>query len=201
MRISAVCCLVSVGIALAGSLARPVAADSPRRQLGAHEHGKATLAIAIEGARVELALESPADDIVGFEHAPATDAEKAAVAKARKQLGEGGQLFRLTPAAGCKLQSADVTPTGAMTAKKPGGKDAHGHGKDAHSHGGEAHAEFHAGYVFMCGKPENLKGLSFPFFKAYPHLRALHVTVIGPKGQTAFEVTPATPDLTLAGVI
>ena len=47
------------------------------RQLESHEHGVSTLKIAIEGQNEQMELESPANDIVGFEHAPENNKQKA----------------------------------------------------------------------------------------------------------------------------
>lgn len=43
------------------------------RQHGAHEHGAAKLLIAQEGEHVEIILETPAYNIIGFEHMPSTE--------------------------------------------------------------------------------------------------------------------------------
>ena len=46
--------------------------------LAAHEHGAAQLNVALEGQRLELALESPAMNLVGFEHAAVSSSDNAA---------------------------------------------------------------------------------------------------------------------------
>jgi hypothetical protein len=61
-------------------LATPLKAAE--RHHHAHEHGVSTLKIAVEGPLVEMRLVSPGMDIVGFEHAPSTDTDRQAVAKA-----------------------------------------------------------------------------------------------------------------------
>ena len=48
-----------------------------KRQLDSHQHGVSTLKIALEGQNMQLELESPANDIVGFEHAPENNKQKA----------------------------------------------------------------------------------------------------------------------------
>lgn len=60
--------------------------DHAHGSLGKHEHGVAQLNVALDGKTLELELDSPAMNLVGFEHAASTDADKAAVAKARAQL-------------------------------------------------------------------------------------------------------------------
>src|SRR5262245_53491292 len=97
--------LLAVGIGLclvAGS------AIAQHRQLGAHEHGRGTLNMAIEGARISLELEAPGADIVGFEHVAKTARQKAAVAQAKKQLLAPQSLFKFPSAAGCVVADASA---------------------------------------------------------------------------------------------
>ncbi len=184
---------VVMGAWLANATAIDAASPKARRQLGAHEHGKAGLTVAIEGPRLELALEIPADDVVGFERAPASAAEKQTLEKALKALREGGRIVQPTPAAGCKMQSAKVHATGSLASTAKSGRAGGGHDS-------EAHAEFHASYVFECGQPRKLDGLALALFKVFPNVKAVHVTMIGPKGQAAVEVDAAGAELPLAGV-
>jgi hypothetical protein len=46
------------------------------QQQHAHVHGQMKLDVAIDGPTVVIDMESPLDNIVGFERAPKTDAEK-----------------------------------------------------------------------------------------------------------------------------
>ena len=63
----------------------------------------AKLDVAVEPSRVTLELDTPLDNLLGFERAPRTDAERqqadAAVAKLKAAAG----LFRIDNAAGCTL--------------------------------------------------------------------------------------------------
>jgi len=54
------------------------ASYAQQRQAGAHEHGRGTLNIALEGTRLSMELEAPGADIVGFEHRAKTKKQKAA---------------------------------------------------------------------------------------------------------------------------
>ena len=71
--------------------------------LAAHEHGAAQLNVALEGQRLELALESPAMNLVGFEHAAVSSSDKAAVARAQQHLQTPLALFGIAAAAGCVI--------------------------------------------------------------------------------------------------
>ena len=99
-----------------------------QRHHHAHEHGVSKLKIAIDGPVLEIRLESPGMDIVGFEHAPSTDEDKQAIAKAEEILTAGASLFALSANARCTLLDADVDHPSLSS--KP---DRHDHG-DKHDH-------------------------------------------------------------------
>ncbi len=105
----------------------------------AHQHGLATLDIALEGDRLELAFESPAASVVGFEHAPRTPAQREARKRASQWLNDGQQLFGLAPAAGCRLLSAEVVEPGDSAEAK--------------------HQDYEARYAFQCAQPQHLQAV------------------------------------------
>lgn len=193
----------------------PALAQDARRQLDAHAHGSGTLAIAIEGNRLQMELEAPASDIIGFEHAPSTAAQKMAVTEAKARLAKAGELFRLSPEAGCKLATATVEVHGAVAAKSGPKPHSHGHAHNPakspktepktddkapeKAAAADQHSEFRATYVLDCARPGGLATIGFEYFKAFKDAEKLDVTVIGPKGQTQGVVTRDKPVLDLAG--
>lgn len=191
----------SLAVAVAVALALPAldVAQSETRALGAHEHGTGSLAIAIEGRAVAIELEAPGADIVGFEHAAESDADRAAIAAATARLEDPLALFVMPAAAGCTLVSATV-------ALHAGGEDegqAHG-GAHAgkHDHAGEdGHSEFHAEYRIDCADPSQLTRIEMRYFEAFPNAEELDVQMVTEKGATAVEVDRASPVLDLAGLI
>jgi len=70
---------------------------------GAHEHGHGHLNLVVDGNQLMIELQAPAADLVGFEHAARSDEDKAQHARAMARLQQPDTLFRLDPAAGCKL--------------------------------------------------------------------------------------------------
>ena len=78
------------------------------REHGAHEHGVSKLKIAIEKNQMQLILESPGADVIGFEHKPENSEEKAAVAKALALLNAPDKLFIMPPQAACSTLSVKV---------------------------------------------------------------------------------------------
>ena len=99
-------------------------ADNGQRQHDAHRHGAGRLNIAMEGGEVYAELESPAANVVGFEHAPTTEAERASLDKAVATLQDGDRLFRFSPAADCRLLAVDVASSPKARARSTGGHDA-----------------------------------------------------------------------------
>ena len=163
--------------------------DHEHGSLGAHEHGVARLNAVLDGKALELELESPAMNLVGFEHLATTDADKAKVAAARKQLEQPLALFSLPKAAGCVVSSQELESP--LFGDKP--EDDHDHATDgkgaaAHDHD---HSEIHAHYQFTCASPAALKNLDLAnIFKTFPATQKIQVQLIGPSGQQGVETTP-----------
>ena len=182
---------------LAGLVATPSFAADEHRQLGAHEHGRGTLNIAVEGNKVSMELEVPGADIVGFEHVARTPKQKAAVENAKTQLSAPLSLFSLPPAANCR-----VTETKVEVEVGEHDHDAKAQAKgDNAAAKSEGHSEFHGEYALECSVPGNLTAIEFGYFRAFAGAQKLTVNVITPKGQSKFEVTRASPTLSLAGMI
>lgn len=183
--------------------AGPANEPDATRQLGAHAHGQGRLNIALEGKTVEMELEAPGADIVGFEHAATTAEQKAAIAKARASLAKPMALFKMTPQAGCKAGDGKVKLIGGEAHQGHG--HGHAHGKTSAAKTGTSqskdpasHSEFHVEYRYICGRIDALRSIEFEYFKAFPGAMELEVTIIGPKGQTKQKVGRDKPRLEFA---
>ena len=172
---------LALALALALVLPAALAADGEHRSHGAHAHGLARLDLAVEGGLVLIGLESPAANIVGFEHAPATAEERAALDKALASLKDGARLFRLPADAECRLVEATVETPLAGAAAAAVAED--------------AHADIDAEYRFECAQPDRLVQMDLGLFEAFPATRTLQVQFVGPRGQDAAELTAASPVL------
>jgi hypothetical protein len=164
--------------------------DHEHGSLGAHEHGVARLNAALDGQTLELELESPAMNLVGFEHAATTDADKAKVAAARAQLEKPLALFNLPKAAGCVVAMQELESP--LFGDKPDADDDHDEDetdKDGHEHHHD-HSEIHAHYQFTCAAPGALKNLDLAtIFNTFPATQKIQVQLISPSGQQGVEVT------------
>jgi hypothetical protein len=160
--------------------------DHEHGSLGTHQHGVGRLNAALDGQTLELELESPAMNLVGFEHAATTDADKAKVAAVRSQLEKPLALFNLPTAAGCGVASQKLQSP--LFGDKPDADDDHDKdAKDEHHHD---HSEIHAHYQFTCTTPAALKTLDLAnIFNTFPATQKIQVQLIGPSGQQGVEVT------------
>lgn len=166
--------------------------DHEHGSLGAHEHGVGRLDVALEGQTLELELESPAMNIVGFEHEATSAEDKAKVAAAREVLLKPNALFSMPEAAQCSVTSLKLESP--LFGDKPDAEDDdHDHAK-AGKH--EGHSEIHGHYTFACKIPAVLKTLDLSqIFRSFPATQKLQVQLISPKGQSGAEVRPGNPKL------
>ncbi|CAI8961350.1 Zinc-binding protein [Pseudomonas sp. IT-P258] len=164
--------------------------DHEHGSLAAHEHGVGRLNAALDGKTLELELESPAMNLVGFEHVATSDADKAKVAATRAQLEQPLALFNLPKAAGCVVENQELESP--LFGDKPEADDDHDEDakdEDGHEHHHD-HSEIHARYQFTCATPDALKTLDLAnIFTRFPATRKIQVQLIGPSGQQGVEVT------------
>jgi len=136
-------------LALVLSGAAALGDDAPMRQLGAHVHGAAELDVAVDagsGAAL-VVLSGAAYNFFGFERAPASDEERAAIDAAYAAFERAPVAF--PAAAGCTLATVDIE------AKRGGHGQSHGHNHghnhdhghdhgDDHDHDGHDHGHDHS---------------------------------------------------------
>ena len=111
------------------------------RELGSHEHGSAFLNIAVDNNAVFIELETPWDNLVGFEHAPGTDEQHQLVDNAMALLNQPEQLFSFD-GGGCVAD--DATVESSMASGDDDHDDHHdedGHGDDHDKHDDDHHDE------------------------------------------------------------
>ncbi|NMY37412.1 MULTISPECIES: DUF2796 domain-containing protein [unclassified Pseudomonas] len=162
--------------------------DHEHGSLAPHEHGVGTLNVALDDNTLELDLDSPAMNLVGFEHAATTDADKASVAAAKARLENPLTLFNLPPAAKCVVEAQELNSPLFDPAPEEGASKA----KTEHHH-----SDVEAHYAFTCAEPGQLKNLDFgTFFKTFPGTHTFKVQLIGPNGQQAVNVSAKAPTLT-----
>ena len=140
----------------------------------AHVHGTARLGIAVQDKTVTIQFESPLDSLIGFEHRPATPAQKTAASALQSKMHAPQDLFRFDSAASCVLtkseaESAIFQPPVAGAA--------------------DEHADLDASFEFRCERPDRLSTLEVGLLLAYPRLKRINVDVATDKGQFKRELT------------
>lgn len=168
------------------------------RQHEAHVHGIAALNLVLEGNEVWVELDSPAANIVGFEHAPSSADDHAALDRAVATLHDGDRLFVFNDEAGCRMETATVTSE-LLDEEREGhaeGKggahgqgEGHDHGEHTGEHEGEAHSDIEAAYHFECDAPDKLTALTVELFEAFSGMEKIKVQYVIESKQGAAELT------------
>lgn len=140
----------------------------------AHQHGTAQLDIAVEARRITLHFESPLDNLIGFERAPRTEAERRRVRDAAAAL-RSPRLFTIDPAAQCRLAQVELE------------SDVEGFGEDRHDdehdkEGESGHAGLEGEFVFDCVDAAKARYVETSLFD-FARLHKLQVQVATPTGQ------------------
>ncbi len=148
----------------------------------AHVHGDAELSLAQEGGEILLLLDSPAVNILGFEHAPSRAREQQAFDRAIDILERGDELFRFNGQAECRQNAARVeTPLLHHTRRnRP-----------------DSHADISVQYRFRCAQPRELRQLKTRLFTVFPGMSRLRVQYIAENGQGAALLTATEATLPL----
>lgn len=149
--------------------------DEHNHSLAAHVHGIATLNIALEDQLLELQLDSPAMNLVGFEYEPSSAADKQAVVDAERTLKNEQLLFNLTKDAQCALSAVNID------------NDLAEHADDESEH---QHSDIQVNYTFTCATPNKLTGIDLAgFFKAFPLTEKINVQLITADTQQGSELS------------
>lgn len=143
-----------------------------------HEHGVAHLDVVVDGSRLALQLSTPLDNLVGFERAPRSDAERKALDASYSRLRDAG-LWQPDPAAECKAIQVELQ-TPAFDKPKAGD-----------------HSDVELTVAFNCARPAALASLRTSLFTLFPRLSKAEVQMATPRGQAKATLRKATPQLNL----
>lgn len=193
----------SVAVVIAGLIVHGIA-SAERRDHGAHVHGIAEMDVAVLGDEVEIALRSPAMNMVGFEHAPRTDEQRERLNGAVDSLRDGDALFAFGDAL-CRLLEAEV-----HHAREPNGhgydaladdehadhehdehehdEGEHGEGEHDEAHDGATHSEIRAHYHFACER--TVERVDIGLFERFPRSESIRVQYLTDDTQGAQTLTP-----------
>lgn len=154
------------------------------RQHGSHEHGVATMQLVIEGNTLQLKIETPAMNILGFEHKPKNTEQKNTIEQAESLLKNPDDVVLLPKAAKCQLTGIDI-------------ESSLSHNEHEHEHGDSGHSDYQLSYQFECDNINALQQLEITLFRHFPLFEELEVQYIVPLetgfGQGVKHLTPSEP--------
>lgn len=196
----------------AGALALVVGLGADAAEThGAHEHGHAVLKLVQEGMEVLVHFQSPLDSIVGFEHAPANDEQRAALEEAMRTVHVPENIVRLP--ASCTSDGdpeVDVPYVGDDHADDHDAGDEHsetahadhestGHDGDDHDadEHGEVHADLEATFKYRC--ESGIEWLEATAFATFGGLEEVELEAVGSDAAIVETLTPESPRAALTG--
>ena len=147
-------------------LAGPMAAQAA----SAHEHGLARIDIAVDAGRLDIVLDTPLDNLLGFERAPRNDAERQQADAAVAALKAGARLFVIDRLAACALTGVELKSAVLKLGLAAAGSAAE-------------HADMEASWTFTCKGPAPAH-VDVALFGAFKRLGRIEVQAATPKGQS-----------------
>ncbi len=176
------------------------------RQHEAHVHGHVELNIAQDGNELLMEITAPGADVVGFEHQPENEQQKAVLAKALEVLNQPDKVIQLSASANCSIEHIDVQANLASEEDEEHhdhdaaeheheehshddhdhqGHDDHDH--DEHHHSG--HGSFTVEYHYQCQSFAELEQIDTSWFLHFPNTEHIGVNLLTDKVQTALELS------------
>lgn len=138
------------------------------RQHAAHEHGLAQLNIVLAELHLVLELDSPAYNLLGFEHQPKTTEQEQLVTTTLAKLQQNIDLLQIDAEANCILQYVQTDNP----------FDDHGHDKH------DTHTDIKLEYHYDCDiNPQFVQ--TAQLFAQFPNFQRLNVQLINDKQQSA----------------
>ena len=168
--------LTAVKNTLAAAALVAAATPAPAAPQQAHQHGQAQANVAVQGNRLSVQLEIPLDSLLGFEHRPRTDRQRAAAQAAVQQLKAAASWLKPDAAALCTLARSDIN-TQALDPAPPGSAE-------------PGHADVDASYEFTCAASEQLGGLDIGLMSVFKRIQRINVQVAGAKSQNKQTLQP-----------
>lgn len=151
-----------------------------KKSLSAHEHGSATISLAYEQNSAEIELESPADSLLGFEHAPKSDKEKKAFESAKNLWGNlSTELIIFAKDLNCKTTNVVFKQIMSQDEHDDHKKHDH-HDKD---HSDDSHSEIEASAKVVCEKA--ISGdVTVQLRKHFKKMKNVKLEIVGTKSQS-----------------
>ncbi len=162
-------------------------------QPGVHQHGVGALNLALDGSTLEIELTGPADNFLGFEHQPSSDAERERAQRALDNLRQPGSLFILPAEARCIPQAVSIQSALLEGIGSDGAEHEHHEHEHEHAESTDVHQDITAHYRFRCENPGAIEQIELAVFRVFPHTERLLLQSVGTRGQLGGEATASQP--------
>ena len=156
--------------------------------LDTHVHGLSELTIAMEGDSLEIQFESPAMNLIGFEHRASSNKDIASVKKAESILNQPESLFLLS-GANCQ-QIKTTVDISSLIEEHDHHAESHKNHKDHDDHeeheehedhddhkdhdDHESHSEMVANYSYSCKELTKLSSIKIALFDLFPGIHKIN---------------------------
>ncbi|MEE4638262.1 MAG: DUF2796 domain-containing protein [Wenzhouxiangella sp.] len=197
--------------ALTQALLSTVAFGQLERQHDVHVHGTATGNMAVDGQELRLELEIPGINLVGFEHAPSSEAEQATLDSTIEFL-RAAEWLVADPRGGCEIASVSAHTHGFSEGddhdhdhdhehehEHEHGHE-HEHEHEHHDHAGDdahGHSEFHLVLMMECQSVDRLGWIDLRLFDDYPANELMQIDVLTDTLATQARLSPGNPRIEL----
>jgi hypothetical protein len=166
-----------LALGLTAVTATATAQDNP----AAHQHGHAELQVAFAGERIDLLLESPAWNLLGFEHPPRTEGQRQKLEGLREWVATNALIN--TEGDHCRVTTSELH-TG-WEGPEAHGDHGHNHGHDSHS----SHSDLEITQSLQCQDLPGATAFATPILDAFPALEHLNVQWVSAQGQGGTRLT------------
>jgi len=167
-------------VVLASETPRQGHAHNHAHSHGAHAHGKGELELLVDGQTVQGVFRTPMDSLLGFEHAPKTDAQRNAVDSLRKRLGNPAAILSPNAEAQCTPTHQEATSTLFTGAVRAG------------------HSDLEYRFTFECTQPGKLTALEIVALRDFKRLTEVRVQLVTTSAQKALVVRKRDPRIVLS---
>ncbi len=147
---------------------------------GAHAHGKGELELLVDGQTIQGVFRTPMDSLLGFEHAPKTDAQRNAVDSLRKRLANPTAVLSPNLEAQCAAKHQEAISTLFTGAVKGG------------------HSDLEYRFTFVCAEPSKLSALELVALKEFKRLSEVRVQLVTGSAQKALVLRKRDPRVILS---
>ena len=187
--------IINIALLAAISLSWPINVNA--QTIDSHVHGLSEMFIALENKTLEIEIESPAINLVGFEHKAETKSDKAAVKKVIKLLSRHHEIFSLS-GGDCSLVNSTIDASSIIdTQHQENASHKHEHGHDQHHNKEAKHYEVISSYRYHCKKPSTLTAITVNMFDQFSGVEQIETRWLTEAKQNSITLTPMKQDIKL----